>query len=109
MSFLVKVLASAFIIGGVTELAKHYSTIGGFIAALPLISLLSLFWISVEGGSKQDLSQFALGVLYGFPASALLLLIVYFGLRNAFSLSTSVLFGVGVWCILLACQRIFQA
>lgn len=109
MSFLVKVLASAFIIGGVTEFAKHYSTLGGFIAALPLISLLSLFWISFEGGSKQDLSQFALGVLYGFPASALLLFIVYIGLRNSFSLSTSVFLGIGVWSILLICQRTFQS
>ncbi|PEB50803.1 hypothetical protein CON65_09015 [Bacillus pseudomycoides] len=109
MHFLVKIIVSALIIGGVTEFAKHYSTIGGFIAALPLISLLSLFWISVEGGSKKELSQFAIGVLYGFPASALLLFIVYIGLKNSFSLSTSVLFGIGIWCILLACQRIYQA
>ncbi|CAI8743957.1 MULTISPECIES: DUF3147 family protein [Bacillus] len=109
MHFLVKVIVSALIIGGVTEFAKHYSTIGGFIAALPLISLLSLFWLSFEGGSKQDLSQFALGVLYGFPASALLLFVVYIGLKNSFSLSTSVLFGVGIWCIAFACQRIFQS
>ncbi|SCC14814.1 Protein of unknown function [Bacillus mycoides] len=43
MHFLVKVIVSALIIGGVTEFAKYYSTLGGFIAALPLISLLSLF------------------------------------------------------------------
>ena len=81
MHFLVKVIVSALIIGIITEVAKHYSTIGGFIAALPLVSLLSLFWISFEGGNKQELSQFALGVLYGFPASALLLFIVYIGLK----------------------------
>ncbi|PEE41368.1 DUF3147 family protein [Bacillus pseudomycoides] len=109
MHFLVKVIVSALIIGGVTEFAKHYSTIGGFIAALPLISLLSLFWLSFEGGSKQDLSQFALGVLYGFPASALLLFVVYIGLKNSFSLSTSVLFGVGIWCIVFAFQKTFQS
>ncbi|MGG0188232.1 DUF3147 family protein [Bacillus rhizoplanae] len=108
MSFLVKVIVSALIIGGVTEVAKHYSTLGGFIAALPLISLLSLFWISVEGGSREELSRFALGVLYGFPASALLLFIVYLGLRNSFSLSISILFGIGIWSILLICQRFFQ-
>ncbi|AAT62518.1 TPA: DUF3147 family protein [Bacillus cereus] len=109
MHFLVKVIVSALIIGVITEVAKHYSTIGGFIAALPLVSLLSLFWISFEGGNKQELSQFALGVLYGFPASALLLFIVYIGLKNSFALSTSVLFGIGVWCIVFACQKLFQA
>lgn len=80
MHFLVKIIVSALIIGVITEVAKHYSTIGGFIAALPLVSLLSLFWISFEGGNKQELSQFALGVLYGFT-SALLLFIVYIGLK----------------------------
>ncbi|EEK90044.1 hypothetical protein bthur0003_15730 [Bacillus thuringiensis serovar thuringiensis str. T01001] len=73
------------------------------------MSLLSLFWISFEGGNKQELSQFALGVLYGFPASALLLFIVYIGLKNSFTLSTSVLLGIGVWCIVFACQKLFQA
>ncbi|EEL51293.1 hypothetical protein bcere0022_13870 [Bacillus cereus Rock3-44] len=68
-----------------------------------------MFWISVEGGGKQELSQFALGVLYGFPASALLLFIVYIGLKNSFSLSTSVLFGIGIWCIVFACQKLFQS
>ncbi|MED1555546.1 DUF3147 family protein [Bacillus paramycoides] len=109
MHFLVKIIVSALIIGGVTEFAKYYSTLGGFIAALPLISLLSLFWISFEGGSKQELSQFAMGVLYGFPASASLLFIVYIGLKNSFSLSTSILFGIGSWCIAFACQKLFQA
>ncbi|KFN01639.1 DUF3147 family protein [Bacillus clarus] len=109
MHFLVKVIISALIIGGITEFAKHYSTLGGFVAALPLISLLSLFWISFEGANKQELSQFTIGVLYGFPASALLLFIVYIGLKNSFSLSTSVLFGIGVWCIVFACQKLFQA
>lgn len=73
------------------------------------MSLLSLFWISFEGGNKQELSQFALGVLYGFPTSALLLFIVYIGLKNSFTLSTSVLLGIGVWCIVFACQKLFQA
>ncbi|AFU12366.1 membrane protein [Bacillus thuringiensis MC28] len=108
MHFLVKVIVSALIIGIITEVAKHYSTIGGFIAALPLVSLLSLFWISFEGGNKQELSQFTLGVLYGFPASALLLFIVYISLKNSFALSTSVLLGIGAWCIVFACQKLFQ-
>ncbi|MGR5882069.1 DUF3147 family protein [Bacillus cereus] len=109
MHFLVKVIVSALIIGVITEVAKHYSTIGGFIAALPLVSLLSLFWISFEGGNKQELSQFALGVLYGFPASALLLFIVYIGLKNSFTLSTSVLLGIGVWCIVFCLSKIISS
>ena len=107
MHFLVKIIVSALIIGVITEVAKHYSTIGGFIAALPLVSLLSLFWISFEGGNKQELSQFALGVLYGFPISTTIIYCLYW-FKNSFTLSTSVLLGIGVWCIVLLVKNYFK-
>ena len=107
MHFLVKVIVSALIIGIITEVAKHYSTIGGFIAALPLVSLLSLFWISFEGGNKQELSQFALGYYMDSRISTTIIYCLYW-FKNSFTLSTSVLLGIGVWCIVFACQNYFK-
>ncbi|KIL77201.1 hypothetical protein SD77_1648 [Bacillus badius] len=49
MSFLVKTLISAVIIGAITMIAKASPKYGGIIAALPLVSLLSLFWLYVQG------------------------------------------------------------
>ena len=99
MHFLVKVIVSALIIGVITEVAKHYSTIGGFIC-LPLVSLLSLFWISFEGGNKQELSQFALGYYMDSRISTTIIYRLYW-FKNSFTLSTSALLGIGVWCIVL--------
>lgn len=48
MQLIVKILLSAIIIGVVTEMAKRFPTYGGVIAALPLVSLLSLIWLWVE-------------------------------------------------------------
>lgn len=45
----VKFFTSALIIVFVTELAKRFPLYGGIIAALPLISLLSIFWLMVQG------------------------------------------------------------
>jgi amino acid transporter len=45
MYILVKVLVSAFVIGIVTEIARRFPSYGGIVAALPLVSLLSLIWL----------------------------------------------------------------
>ena len=63
MYLLAKILASAVIIGIVTEIARRFPTYGGVIAALPLVSLLSIIWLYVQGESNESLSKFALGVL----------------------------------------------
>ncbi|MEK3808141.1 DUF3147 family protein [Bacillus sp. FSL H8-0547] len=82
MYLLVKILVSAVIIGIVTEIARRFPAYGGIIAALPLVSLLSIIWLSVQGEGSESLSKFALGVLWGFPSTAVLLLIVYLLVKN---------------------------
>lgn len=46
--YLLKLLLSAAIIVAVTELSKRSSWLGGLLASLPLISLLSIIWLYVE-------------------------------------------------------------
>ncbi|MFC0562203.1 DUF3147 family protein [Halalkalibacter alkalisediminis] len=99
MFLIVKILVSAIIIGLVTEVAKVFPKYGGIIAALPLVSLMSLFWLYIQGEQTTNLSKFALGVLWGFPATAVLLIIVVISLKASFSLFISIGFGVGGWII----------
>jgi hypothetical protein len=106
MFTLVKIIVSAIIIGIVTEVARRYPTFGGIIAALPLVSLLSLFWLYFQGEQTQNLSKFVFGVLWGFPATAFLLLIVALSLRASFSLILSIGLGVGGWGVFLVIQKI---
>ena len=109
MHFLVKIIVSALIIGVITEVAKHYSTIGGFIAALPLVSLLSLFWISFEGGNKTRIESICFRGIIWIPRISTTIIYCLYWFKNSFTLSTSVLLGIGVWCIVFACQKLFQA
>lgn len=44
---------SALIIAGVTEMAKRVPTYGGIVAALPIVSLLSIIWLSVQGEKRK--------------------------------------------------------
>lgn len=106
MFTIVKVVISAVIIGVVTEISRKSPTYGGIIAALPIVSLLSLIWIYVQGEQTQNLSKFVFGVLKGFPATIILLLIVGLSLRAHISLPLSILLGLCGWGIFLAIQNL---
>ncbi len=86
MFALVKIVISAIVVGIVTEIARRFPSFGGAVAALPLVSLLSLCWLYAQGEGAKNLSKFAFGVLWGLPSTALLLLIVALSLRASFSL-----------------------
>ncbi len=83
MFVIVKVIISAIVIGIVTEIARRVPTYGGVVAALPLVSLLSIIWLNYQGEQNTTLIKFTLGVLWGFPATALLLFIMYIALKNS--------------------------
>jgi hypothetical protein len=106
MFALVKVIVSAVLICVITEVAKIYPKFGGMIAALPLVSLLSLCWLYVQGETTPYLSKFLFGVLWGFPATAFLLLITALCLKASFSFILSIALGIGGWGIFLLIQNI---
>lgn len=45
MYFLIKVVLSAFIIAGVSEVAKRSPAFGALIVSLPLVSILGMMWL----------------------------------------------------------------
>ena len=76
------------------------------LAALPLVSLLSIIWLYVQGEQSATLSKFALGVLWGFPATAILLIIVYIALQNSLHLFLSIALGGCGWLLFLFIQNL---
>ncbi|KRD93192.1 DUF3147 family protein [Priestia aryabhattai] len=106
MYSIIKILMSALIIAGVTEMAKRFPAYGGIVAALPIVSLLSIVWLSVQGEKREVISQFTLGVLYGLPGTILLLAVVYICLKNSLHLFMSLSIGVVCWGLFLGLQKI---
>lgn len=104
MYVILKIISSAVIIAAVTEIAKRFPTYGGIIAALPLVSLLSIIWLNIQGESSSTISNFALGVLWGFPATAVMLVIVYLGSKHSIPLLLSIVLGIAGWFLFLTIQ-----
>lgn len=54
-----KYLITAFMVVFVSELAKRSDKLGGFIAALPLVTLLTLIWLYVENQPSEKIANHA--------------------------------------------------
>ncbi len=103
----VKVLISALVIAGVTGLAKRRPMLGGWIAALPLVTLLSIAWMSMGGrrGTSAEIARLISGVLWGMIPTAALLLCVLVCIRRGFPVWVSVCVGIAGWGIITVVLR----
>ena len=54
-----KYCATAAVVVLVSELAKRSDKLGGFVAALPLVTVLALIWLYVENQPQQKLANHA--------------------------------------------------
>lgn len=87
-----KYAITAFMVVMISELAKRSDKLGGFVAALPLITVLTLIWLYVE---KQPAEKIANHAYYTFwyvlPTLPMFLLFPY------------LLPKIGFWLTLLCC------
>ncbi len=54
-----KYLLTAGLVVAISEIAKRSDKLGGLIAALPLVSLLTLVWLYVEGQTTEKIANHA--------------------------------------------------
>ncbi len=99
MSWVVtKYLLTAAVVVAVSEFAKRSDRLGGFVAALPLVTVLTLIWLHVEGQPEQRVANHAWYTLwYVVPTLPMFL---------AFP---ALLSRLGFWATLLACVAITAA
>lgn len=85
--FLLKVLVSALIIAGASELARRYSVLGALLASLPLTSILAMIWLWRDATPPAQIADFAGAILWLVLPSLLLFVVTPLLLRN----------GIGFW------------
>ena len=94
----VKAVVSGVAIVAATVIANMLSpSLGGWVAAFPTISFLTVSWLWFDGGSKA--TGLFVGVLWGMLPTAVLIASVVVMLKNGLPLAVSVLLGSSVWVI----------
>ena len=84
MQFLVKVLVSALVIAGASELARRYSVIGALLAALPLTSILAMIWLWRDGVPAAEIADFSSSIFWLVLPSLLLFIVTPLMLRAGY-------------------------
>jgi len=90
--YLFKLAATAGLIVLVSEIAKRSSFLGGLIASLPIISLLSIMWLYIDTGDTGKIAAFSHSVFWLVIPTLPFFVIFSFMLRNqvSFYLSAAV-------------------
>ena len=100
-----KYLITATVIVTVSELAKRSDRLGGFIAALPMVTILTLIWLYAEKQSTEKIANHAWYTFwYVLPTMPMFLAFPYLLPRLGFwpsllasAIATFVCFGITAW------------
>lgn len=84
IQFLIKLLISAVIVAGASELARRSTLVGALIASLPLTSVLAMIWLWQDGAEPARIADFAGGILWLVVPSLLLFIVTPLMLRNGY-------------------------
>lgn len=97
-----KYLATAAVVVVVSEVAKRSDRLGGLIAALPLITILSLIWLHLENQSLEKVANHARYTFwYVIPTLPMFLVFPWLLPRLGFWITLSVCALFSVLCFVL--------
>ena len=83
--FLVKVLITALLVAGASELGKRSASLGAILASLPLASILVLSWLYLDLKDTAKVSQMSWGIFWAVLPSLLFFLVLPFLLKRGWS------------------------
>jgi hypothetical protein len=94
-----KYLLTAGLVVFISEVAKRSDKLGGFIAALPLVTLLTLVWLYIENQSEEKIANHAYYTFwYVIPTLPMFLLFPYLLPKLGFWLALGASIGMAVIC-----------
>lgn len=98
MQFVVKVIVSALIIAGVSEIAKRLAPIAAILASLPLTSILAMIWLYRDTKDIERVVELSHGIFWAVLPSLLFFVVLPVLLKSGLRFS---------WAIVLASAIMF--
>jgi len=99
LEWLGKGVLSGAIIVTASEIAKKSSIFGALIVSLPIVSILSLFWLYNDTKDTTKVADFAEGILWLVIPALSLFIILPFLLRRGWSFEVAMAVGIIVTII----------
>ena len=109
--YFIKVFISSAIIVLVSEIAKKDNIIGGLIASIPIVSVLSMIWLYIDTNNINKVKALANGVLWMiFPSMSLFIIfpiLINCGIKFYLSLTISILITMVCYLITISFMNYF--
>lgn len=101
MNFFVitKIIVSAIIIAVITEISKRSVSIGGLVAAMPILTIIALFWFYWEKKDNIFMADFTKSVLAGFPMTIMFFIPTIYMFKKGYNFWLTLF--VGLVCLIV--------
>ena len=96
MWYAVKTLLTVGLVIAISELSKMSKPLAALLASLPLVSILAMIWMYVEGESVEALSAFSYDIFYLVLPSLILFLLLPALLHQGIGFYLSLFISCGV-------------
>lgn len=101
MLYLLKILISALVITGASELARRSTGLAALLLALPIISLLTFTWVWLEQRDPQQIARLSIETFWYVLPTLPLFLVLGMMLKHGFGFVASLAAGCAVGAVLL--------
>ena len=82
MQLFIKIITTALIIVGVSELAKRFTPLAAILASLPLTSILAMIWLYRDTKNIDKIADLSIGIFWAVLPSLLFFIILPLLLRS---------------------------
>jgi len=82
MQYIIKIIISALIIAGVSELGKKFTPIAAILASLPLVSILAMIWLYNDTKNVQKIIDLSTSIFWAVLPSLIFFLVLPLLLKN---------------------------
>jgi hypothetical protein len=101
MLYLLKILISALVITGASELARRSTGLAALLLALPVVSLLTFTWVWIEQRDPQQIARLSIETFWYVLPTLPLFIVLGMMLRQGFGYVASLAAGCAVGAVLL--------
>ena len=97
--FIVKAAVAGLLVATVNLVAQRNPSVAGVIVAFPIITLLSIGSLVVDGARLESFDQLLVGILLGLASGTGFVVVVLLGIRATGSLALAMCFGAIAWIV----------
>jgi hypothetical protein len=82
MQYIIKIIITALLVTGISELGKRFSAFGAILASLPLTSVLAFIWLYRDTKDNQKVIGLSYGIFWMVLPSLLFFIVLPFLLKK---------------------------